>query len=972
MGIGPFTTYVPPGVYTNTIVSTEGAVGSAGLRIPVFVGVGEETYTVRNLEVVRGSSASVDVISNREDMTGRFVDPDTNLLGNADGEKSVVRVRNVPITSGDGTGTLATAPSQVAVRINGEAAGVARVNGLLGEVYLAQVVLEDDVVDVTYYWHRGDLLVELEVHSDLLSSPVATGTRHDALVSINTFYSPIVDSTGNGSALAGSLSVSSGVGIIEPGSPNLNPVLVFTAGDDETVLETSVVIDGQNGVIQLPLSSLIPTGTAGVYGTVSGLVVITGASVTLGEVVSSLKVSYWTNTYQDTSDPLPNKQVVEIIGGGVGSSPNRSSDYAEGASFVNEGDQLNWGSSALVSGAVHTPKKEYFDDTQVKVTLVDSKFVNDVLSPVDVVDGATAVWQMTFTPVDGSGLGRETRDLTKVSVDGGTPVALSGNKVILSEAIADDSVVLATYWYNQLRDEVYTVTVESAGAAGAGTYSISSQSSGSLAHAELNADDSDVDDGDWSASEVWLETGSDLQTVPKKAVDEIITILFGSPTQFVVSSNNASGTSGSGVVGRTFYDPSTGVRFTIKDSGLYDADDYLIIDVTVDPTLTASNDFVLDVPGIKLQVLNTLDCGDGDTAIIKTFDKSGPEPSIGDFYYVSYKYRKEDFSSKVFTKIKNIEAEYGNINIDNKLSLAAYLAFLNGATAVGFKQVLKTPGKADASAAAYIAGITDLEKKIEGIYNADIVVPLTTLSEVQGFAKAHVDKMSSERFQGERMTFLGCPLGTTPSKAQSLAKGLVGSRIVLLYPDGVVLGIVDEAGVENEYLVDGAMLAAALAGKVVSPQYDEATDMTRKELVGFKRLSRILDSVEANQTAVAGVTVLEDFRPNIRVRQWFTTDMSSVLTRTPYVTQVIDKVQKDCRASLEVFIGQKNLPSLLASMRSNLAGSLQSLVSAQLVSEFKNVDVQVSPLDPTIILAEAFYKPVFSVAWVRVTLNIKA
>ena len=972
MGIGPFTSYVPPGVYTNTIVAAEGAVGSAGIRIPVFVGVGEETYTVRNLEVVRGSSATVDIISNREDMTGRFVDPDTNLLVSANGELSVVRVRNVPITSGDGTGTVATSPSQVSVRINGEAAGVARVDGVKGEVYIAQVVLADDVVDVTYYWHRGDLLVELEDHSDLLSSS-AEGLRQNSLVSIRTFYAPIVDATGNGAALSGAAEVVSGKDIIAPGRPTLNPVLIFVEGDDETVLSTSVVLDGQNGIIQIPLTSLIPADTPGVYVTDGDGNLVVDSGYTLGEVVSSLKVSYWTNTYQDTSDPLPNKGVVEIIGGGVGTSPNRSSDFAEGVSFVNEGDQLNWGSAVLVTGAVHTPQAEYFDDSQVKATLIDSKFVNDVLTPVNVSGGVTAVWQMTFAPVDGSGLGRATQDLSKVMVEGGTPVALSGNKIILSEAIADDSTVLATYWYNQLRDEEYTVTVESAGAAGTGTFSLTTDMSGAVAHAEVNAGASSVANPGWSVGALWLEEGSDLQTIPKYSVSETITVTIGADEMdFTVSSNNPNGSSGSGRVGRTYLDAKTGVRFTINDSGLYSNADTIVIEVTSEPTLTTGTDFILDLPGLKLQVLNTVDCGVGDTALVKSFAKAGAEPAIGDFYYVSYKYRKEDFSSKVFTKIKNIEAEYGLINIDNKLSLAAYLAFLNGATAVGFKQVLKTSGKSDASAAAYIAGITDLERKIEGIYNSDIVVPLTTLSEVQAFAKAHVDKMSSERFQGERMAFLGCPLGTTPTRAQSLAKGLVGSRIVLLYPDGVVLGIVDEAGVENEYLVDGSMLAAALAGKVVSPQYDEATDMTRKELVGFKRLSRILDSVEANQTAVAGVTVLEDMRPNIRIRQWFTTDMSSVLTRTPYVTQVIDKVQKDCRASLEAFIGQKNLPSLIAAMKSSLASSLQSLVANQLVSEYKNVDVQVSPLDPTVILAEAFYKPVFSVAWVRVTLNIKA
>lgn len=965
MGIGPFTTYVPPGVYTNTLVAADGASGAAGLRIPVFVGVGEETYTVRNLEVVRGSSSKSDVISNREDMTGRFVDPDTNALVAANGEISVVRVRNIPITSGDGTGNVASAPSQVKVRVNGEAAGVARVDGATGEIYIAQVILADDVVDVTYYWHRGDSLIELEDHSALLAKPVEVGAKPSDVVSISTFYGPIVDSTGDGAALAGAVDVGSTSSLVR----------IFTNADIDEQLDATAQVYGSTSLIEIQLQDLIPTGTAGVWGEVSGVLQVTGIGISLGEVHSELKVSYWTNTWQDTFDPLPNKQVVEIIGQGVGLNPNKTTDFAEGQSFVNEGDRLHWGASFLISGGVHTPKKEYFDDTQVKVALHDSYFVNDVLVPVGAVGGLTDTWAMTFQPVDGSGYGRETQDLTKIQVDTdglAEVIAISGKNIILSEPVADSAEILASYHYNQLRDESFTVTVDAVGAAGVGTFNLATSFSGAPAHAVVNLGLTDVADSGWSLNELWLADGSDLQTMPKYSKSERITVTFTSAVLFNVTSSIAGGTTGSGRVGRTFYNKFTGVRFTIADSGLYAAGDEVVIDVTSNPDYSTGTDFILDLPGIKLQVLNTLDCGSGDTAIVKTFAKEGPEPKIGEFYYVSYKYSKEDFAPKVFTKIKSIEAEYGNISIKNKLSLAAYLAFLNGATAVGFKQVLKSPGKDDSSSVAYINGIVELEKKIEGVYNADLIVPLTTLGDVQAFAKAHVEKMSSERFQGERMTFLGCPLGTSPTKAQQLAKGLSSSRVVLLYPDGVVLGILDEMGMENEYLVDGSMLAAALAGKVVSPQYDEATDMTRKELVGFKRLSRVLDSVEANQTAVAGVTILEDLRPSIRIRQWFTTDMASVLTRTPYVTQVIDKVQKDCRASLDSFIGKKNLPSLLPDMKANLANVLQSLVQSQLVSEFSGVDVQVSPLDPTIILAEAFYKPVFSVAWVRVTLNVKA
>jgi len=42
MALGPFVTYVPPGVYTRTLTETNAANLVAGLRIPVIIGVGQE------------------------------------------------------------------------------------------------------------------------------------------------------------------------------------------------------------------------------------------------------------------------------------------------------------------------------------------------------------------------------------------------------------------------------------------------------------------------------------------------------------------------------------------------------------------------------------------------------------------------------------------------------------------------------------------------------------------------------------------------------------------------------------------------------------------------------------------------------------------------------------------------------------------------------------------------------------------
>lgn len=918
MSIGPFSSYAPPGVYTQTNLDQSGASGAAGLRIPVLIGVGSEQYTRLNLEMVRGSSASVDTLSTNEDMTGRFVDINGNLVA-TDGTMTHIKVRNFPIVVGDGRGATTNKPSDVTVKINNNPVAVAQVRGATGDIFLNQIPLVGDVVQVTYYYHRGDTRINGE-NLTVQADGIRTAFR--------TFNSPIVDGSGGGIA-----------------TTDVTKVSITVNG----VSVVPITLDGINGVITL--------ATAPAAGT-------------------QVLVSYWTNTYQNTFDPLPNVGVSSIIS--LGNNPGKS-DYVEFVDFVNEGDRINWGTSYLLRSDIHTPTTNYFGSSQVVATLIDNYRWNELAVAAD---ASNKLFNISYTPVDGSGLQKKTRNPSKVvvKVNGAVvPVAFvdpDAKQITLSAAAPAGATVEVSYWYNIVRDESYTLKVAVPGASGLGTYTMQTLASGAPALALVDPVATKVANVNFTVSKMFPNAISDLTTIPGYSITEILTITFVDAQNYNVTSNVPNGSAGAGKVSRTYIDARTGVRFTIypdaSTSITFAAGDVIVINVNSNPNFVSSPSPILVVPGIRLTVTNTFQVGAGDTSILTTYDKAGNDPAIGAYYYVSYKWDKVDYTPKVFTKMKNIEAEYGTVSINNRASLGAFLAFLNGASAIGIKQVQREVGKSDANSVSYINGITELEKKIQNVFNADVIVPLTTDGGVQAYARNHVEKMSSIRYQGERVAVFGFPLGTVPTKAQTLAQGLSSNRVVMLYPDGAIIGIADQLGIENEYVVDGSMLAAALAGKMVSPQYDVATDMTHKELVGFKRLTRVLDQVEANQTAVAGITILEDLQPTIRIRQWFTTDMSSVLTRSPYVATTIDKVQQDARASLQKFIGKKNLPGLTSSMGDSLKNTLGSLVSQQILSEFKAVEVVVDPQDPTIILGTAFYRPVFSIAWIKLTLNVSA
>jgi hypothetical protein len=442
---------------------------------------------------------------------------------------------------------------------------------------------------------------------------------------------------------------------------------------------------------------------------------------------------------------------------------------------------------------------------------------------------------------------------------------------------------------------------------------------------------------------------------------------------YTVSSTHPSGSGGTGTPGQTYTDVRTGLRFSIlpATTGSYFATGSFTMAVSstwnVNPAIP-----YLSIPGLETIVTDTVNVGVNDTANVRTFNPGGLEPAIGDFYYITYFFMKQDFSARLYQQFKSIEANFGPLAAENRVSLAAYLAILNGAVLVGIKQVLKVPNTNQASDQSFIAAIEELAIPLPGQVKPDIMVPLTTSTQVYNYLLQHVETQSNIRNQAERMGFIGFASGTSPTNAQTIAKALLSNRMVAVYPDSAVITLNNELGESYEQLVDGTFLAAALAGAVVSPAVDVATPYTRRVIQGFTRLPRILDPVEANQTAVAGITILEDLDPVVRVRQGLTTDMSNVLTRLPTVTQIADYVQQQSRIVLDAFIGTKFLASRTNEVEVTMTSLFNQLVQAEIVAAYTGISADVSPDDPTVLLFSAYYQPVFPLLYIVMTFNVRA
>jgi len=443
--------------------------------------------------------------------------------------------------------------------------------------------------------------------------------------------------------------------------------------------------------------------------------------------------------------------------------------------------------------------------------------------------------------------------------------------------------------------------------------------------------------------------------------------------KFTVSSNNASGSAGSGIPGQTYTDARTGLRFTVLPAtdGSYTSSGFFTLEVSptwkVNPAVP-----YLSLPGLETVVTDTVGIGVNDTATVNTFNPSGLEPAIGDFYFVTYNFRKQDFSTKLYQQFKTVEANFGPLSAENKVTLGAYLMILNGAVLVGIKQVLKVQNTNQASDQDFIEAISELSIPLPGNVKPDVLVPLTGSSTVFAALMQHCEIQSNERNQSERMGFVGFSSGTTPTTAQSVARSLLSKRMMAFYPDSAVITLSDQLGASYETLVDGSFIAAAIAGAACSPAVDVATPYTRRRIQGFTRIPRILDPITANQTAVAGITLLEDLDPLIRIRQGLTTDMSDILKRLPTVTQIGDYVQQQSRVALDSFIGTKFLASRTSEVEVSMTALFKQLVQAEIVGGWMGISATINPIDPTVMDFEAWYQPIFPLLYIQMTFYLRA
>jgi hypothetical protein len=906
---------------------------------------------------------------------------------------TVFKVKNVPIVDGTNGGVVTTTTSDVTAYLNSIPVAVSAVDGLNGLVTLATPVPAGSQLTVTYYTNNYQNTYDLLPASNVASiTMVGLGPDRSDYI-LDTDYVLGTDATGNGIINWGcSSSVSSGVAT--SGYTAFGPTQITTTLVDEKLyLQFVGTGDGTKTAFTLSDSPTDGSGLDKATDDPSKIQVYVGVDpneAMISGVVSVAQLDGATGVATLYNPPQAGQNVY------VTYNRNTLNDHAYTVSVVTPGA---------------TGQGTYTITDELGNVLPVVSVTSGPNEPVGNFTNTGIVWPNAISDLYAApGAVPEIVTLTFIAGPTGGPTDLS--QVPIPATVTTQGIRFTASTPGSAGDQVSIVfTSSTQGTPDGSAVTVAGDvvtidinngtSTRTIAHViSLFPSVATTDGGVILAASDGV-TATSGQVVIASAVPLAGGVDLTANTYancFMVTSSLATGGSeGIGYLGQTYIDAQTNLKFTIVDpyqalnygytirpNGYYFAPgDKLYFTVAQTPRYTGSTYFpygaavpnnLIAIPGLYTKVVTTFGSNAGDTAIIDTFNKSGDEPNVGEFYYVSFTVAKTaaDMAIKIYTNVADAYAAYGQPSTVNRLSLGIQLMNQNGAQVFGAIQVPQQTGMNTASDAAFIAALQTLTVALPGsAYKADIIIPLTTSLTVQQFLSRQLTTQATVRNKGEAIGFVGFNQFTTPTVARGYARSLKNARIMAIGTPVAGLEITDsQTGVAVEYAVSGEFMAAALAGLNANPSNDVATTLTNQELVGFTRLLTKYDDTTMNLMASDGLILLTDNNGALNIRHYKSTDPSNPITSEPTCTTVTDYVRQGFRAGLQQFIGRKLVDALVTDITTVCNSLLRSYVSNEIITGYKNLSVVQDPDDPTTVDVTVSFKPMFSLLYISVTFTV--
>lgn len=360
---------------------------------------------------------------------------------------------------------------------------------------------------------------------------------------------------------------------------------------------------------------------------------------------------------------------------------------------------------------------------------------------------------------------------------------------------------------------------------------------------------------------------------------------------------------------------------------------------------------------------NTIGWAEGDEANV---------PGIGSAYYINYDAPKTDeyYLPQECYDIEEVINVAGPLVLEdgslNEITLAAQIAFENGANKVTFAQVDETNGGyTETNWKAALAQLEDVKVNV-------MVAPGATTTSMQNALLNHVTRMSSYTERSERIAFV-CPTSDTIPTIVAQAEGLASDRMVLMFPPTCQVNVADDEGNEKVYDINSTYLGAAICGLMTNVDRDEASPITWQNLAGFYGLDgKFYKDSKYNTLTSGGVCCVFNNNGVIKVNQAVTTNTSAVDKIELSVRNIKDTIQYQSRQLMEKnFVGTKLfIDEIIPKAKSVLDNFCQQKVTEQVINSYGNIAIAQSPNEPRVLLASFMIAPVVTCTWVEITYSI--
>jgi len=318
----------------------------------------------------------------------------------------------------------------------------------------------------------------------------------------------------------------------------------------------------------------------------------------------------------------------------------------------------------------------------------------------------------------------------------------------------------------------------------------------------------------------------------------------------------------------------------------------------------------------------------------------------------------------------------GSPTINSPCTLAAYLAFLNGAQLVSCQNIV-------ASGSGSNQDFLNAIQSFAGTEGIDVFVPLIYDTQYNTQSTGTLFKGMSYFFNAQAANgiyqrgFIGMDSSVTNlvNTASAITADLQSTRMTLAAPNVMTYnpGVNTTTGLTTGTVqIPGYYLAAALAGLFVG-QRDVYVPITNKAVTGFAGVPDQITSANSTTLQSYGVTVArQQTNGNTVVRQGLTTDTTNWITQELSIQAIGDRLANVLHYNLSnsTLIGSPLTNATLSTLQSYVLSILSAEKSNGLIQAFTTPTYSQDPNNLTRVNVAFQYSPTLPLNYINIAFSI--